>query len=67
MVSLHFGWRSGELITTLLRPIVFEHISGLLTTSEQYSVLLVERAVVGLLRLCLIVAQFVRFHLIAPN
>ncbi|KAF9049397.1 Sec7-domain-containing protein [Hymenopellis radicata] len=41
-----------------LWPIVFEHLSGLLSTPEQYSVLLVERAVVGLLRLCLIVAQF---------
>lgn len=38
---------------------MFEHISALLSTPEQYSVLLVERAVVGLLRLCLLVAQVV--------
>ncbi|KAK0448274.1 uncharacterized protein EV420DRAFT_1567117 [Desarmillaria tabescens] len=40
-----------------LWPIVFEHLSNLLSSSEQYSVLLIERAVVGLLRLCLILAQ----------
>ncbi|KAJ7632227.1 hypothetical protein FB45DRAFT_989797 [Roridomyces roridus] len=38
-------------------PIVFEHLSALLSTSTQYSFLLIERAVVGLLRLCLIIAQ----------
>ncbi|KII88730.1 hypothetical protein PLICRDRAFT_41948 [Plicaturopsis crispa FD-325 SS-3] len=38
-------------------PIVFEHLSALLTSSTQYSVLLIERAIVGLLRLCLILAQ----------
>jgi len=41
----------------LTRPIVFEHLSALLSTSTQYSVLLVERAVVSLLRICLILAQ----------
>ncbi|KAJ7470334.1 hypothetical protein FB451DRAFT_1339866 [Mycena latifolia] len=40
-----------------LWPIVFEHLSALLATSTQYSFLLIERAVVGLLRLCLIVAK----------
>ncbi|KAF8350870.1 Sec7-like domain is implicated in guanine nucleotide exchange function [Amanita rubescens] len=40
-----------------LWPIVFEHLSALLTTSTQYSALLIERAVVSLLRLCLILAQ----------
>ncbi|KAI0797843.1 Sec7-domain-containing protein [Abortiporus biennis] len=39
-----------------LWPIVFEHMSGLLSAASQYSVLLVERAVVGLLRICLILA-----------
>lgn len=39
------------------RPIVFEHLSALLSASAQYSILLIERAVVGLLRLCLILAQ----------
>ncbi|KAJ7168148.1 hypothetical protein C8R43DRAFT_983232 [Mycena crocata] len=39
-----------------LWPIVFEHLSALLNTSTQYSFLLIERAVVGLLRLCLIIA-----------
>ena len=33
------------------RPIVFEHISALLETAIQYSVLLIERAIVGLFRL----------------
>lgn len=40
-----------------LWPIVFEHLSALLATSAQYSFLLIERAVVGLLRLCLILAK----------
>ncbi|KAK2467063.1 hypothetical protein APHAL10511_001321 [Amanita phalloides] len=40
-----------------LWPIVFEHLSALLTTSTQYSALLIERAVVSLLRMCLILAQ----------
>ncbi|KAJ7929284.1 Sec7-like domain is implicated in guanine nucleotide exchange function [Mycena leptocephala] len=38
-------------------PIVFEHLSALLSTSTQYSFLLIERAVVALLRLCLIIAK----------
>ncbi|TRM59389.1 hypothetical protein BD626DRAFT_550235 [Schizophyllum amplum] len=38
------------------RPIVFGHLSALLSSAAQYSALLVERAVVGLLRLCLILA-----------
>jgi golgi-specific brefeldin A-resistance guanine nucleotide exchange factor 1 len=45
------------------RPIVFEHLSALLSASTQYSMLLIERAVVGLLRLCLILAQKVRSFL----
>ncbi|GLB35139.1 putative guanine nucleotide exchange [Lyophyllum shimeji] len=40
-----------------LWPIVFEHLSALLSTSTQYSVLLIERAVVSLLRVCSILAQ----------
>ncbi|KAJ7445765.1 hypothetical protein B0H11DRAFT_2162552 [Mycena galericulata] len=40
-----------------LWPIVFEHLSALLSTSTQYSFLLIERAVVGLLRLCLIISE----------
>ncbi|KAF5386877.1 hypothetical protein D9615_001681 [Tricholomella constricta] len=40
-----------------LWPIVFEHLSALLSASTQYSVLLIERAVVSLLRVCLILAQ----------
>jgi hypothetical protein len=39
------------------RPIVFEHLSALLSTPTQYSVLLIERAVVNLLRLCRLLAQ----------
>jgi brefeldin A-resistance guanine nucleotide exchange factor 1 len=45
------------------RPIVFEHLSALLSSSTQYSILLIERAVVGLLRLCLILAPKVK-HLV---
>ena len=33
------------------RPVIFEHISALLETAIQYSVLLIERAIVGLFRL----------------
>ncbi|KAJ3515961.1 hypothetical protein NLJ89_g1417 [Agrocybe chaxingu] len=40
-----------------LWPIVFEHLSALLSSSTQYSILLIERAVVCLLRLCQILAQ----------
>jgi hypothetical protein len=42
------------------RPIVFEHLSALLSTPTQYSVLLIERAVVNLLRLCRLLAQKAR-------
>ncbi|KAJ6500445.1 hypothetical protein C8R45DRAFT_896478 [Mycena sanguinolenta] len=38
-------------------PIVFEHLSALLSASTQYSFLLIERAVVALLRLCLMIAK----------
>ncbi|KAH8108152.1 Sec7-domain-containing protein [Cristinia sonorae] len=38
-------------------PVVFEHLSALLSTSAQYSILLIERAVVGLLRICQILAS----------
>ncbi|KAF8498362.1 Sec7-domain-containing protein [Gautieria morchelliformis] len=37
--------------------VVFDHLSNLLSLAERYSMLLIERAVVGLLRLCLIVAE----------
>ncbi|KAI0064698.1 Sec7-domain-containing protein [Artomyces pyxidatus] len=37
-----------------LWPIIFEHLTALLSKSTQYSVLLIERAVVSLLRICLI-------------
>lgn len=40
---------------------VFEHLSALLSDADRYSMLLIERAVVGLLRLCLIVAEKVIF------
>jgi golgi-specific brefeldin A-resistance guanine nucleotide exchange factor 1 len=39
------------------RPIIMEHLTALLSTPEQYSILLVERAVVGLLRLGRILAS----------
>lgn len=41
------------------RPIIFEYIETLLNSAQSYSVLLIERAVVGLLRLCLIVSESV--------
>ncbi|CAL1704279.1 unnamed protein product [Somion occarium] len=40
-----------------LWPIINEHLSALLSTPTQYSILLIERAVVGLLRICLILAD----------
>ncbi|KZV62609.1 Sec7-like domain is implicated in guanine nucleotide exchange function [Peniophora sp. CONT] len=39
-----------------LWPILFEHVSALLTSSGRYSILLIERAVVALLRICSILA-----------
>jgi brefeldin A-resistance guanine nucleotide exchange factor 1 len=41
------------------RPVIFEYISALLGSAQSYSVLLIERAVVGLLRLCLLVSETV--------
>ncbi|KAG9016191.1 GDP/GTP exchange factor for ARF [Tulasnella sp. JGI-2019a] len=43
-------------------PIVFDHLSGILKASERFSILLIERAVVGLLRLCLIIAEKPSLH-----
>ncbi|KAH9484177.1 hypothetical protein JR316_0003657 [Psilocybe cubensis] len=40
-----------------LWPIVFEHLSAVLSTPTEYSILLIERAVVCLLRLCQLLAQ----------
>ena len=40
-------------------PIIFEYLSSLLSSAQSYSVLLIERAVVGLLRLCLVVSETV--------
>ncbi|OCF55504.1 Sec7 domain-containing protein [Kwoniella mangroviensis CBS 10435] len=54
MVSL--ASRSKENIAETW-PIIFEYISSLLSSAQSYSVLLIERAVVGLLRLCLIVSE----------
>jgi hypothetical protein len=44
----------------LLRPIIFDYISSLLSSAQSYSILLIERAVVGLLRLCLLICDQVR-------
>ena len=41
----------------LNRPVIFEHLSALLATPNQYSILLIERAVVALLRLCRLLAK----------
>ncbi|KAJ3556534.1 hypothetical protein NM688_g1976 [Phlebia brevispora] len=38
-------------------PVVFEHLSAVLSTPLQYSILLIERAVVGLLRICQLLAR----------
>ncbi len=38
----------------------FEHLSGLLKNADRFSSLLIERAVFGLLRICLILATEVR-------
>ncbi len=43
------------------RPLVFSHVSGILASPTQFSILLVERAVVGLLRIALILASQVRW------
>ncbi len=43
-----------------IRPIIFDYISSLLTSAQSYSILLIERAVVGLLRLCLLICDQVR-------
>ncbi|KAL4065359.1 hypothetical protein V8B97DRAFT_2022848 [Scleroderma yunnanense] len=40
-----------------LWPVIFEHLSALLSAAIHYSVLLIERAIVALLRLCLILSQ----------
>ena len=45
---------------TQIRAMVFEHISSLLSSAIRFSDLLIERAVVGLLKLCLILAEKVR-------
>lgn len=42
-------------------PVIFEYISMLLGSAQSYSVLLIERTVVGLLRLCLIVSETVSY------
>lgn len=64
MVSLRLcsGLTSTPRLLTLAcaffpsRPIVFEHLSMLLSSASVYSILLIERAVVGLLRLCLVLS-----------
>ncbi|KAG8899424.1 GDP/GTP exchange factor for ARF [Tulasnella sp. 408] len=47
----------GVMFICVYRPIVFEHISGLLKAAERFGIILIERAVVGLLRLNLILAE----------
>jgi brefeldin A-resistance guanine nucleotide exchange factor 1 len=50
-----------------VRPIVFDFIAALLTSAQLYSVLLIERAVTGLLRLCLLICDQVRAPLLGPE
>lgn len=47
----------GVMLICACRPIVFENISGLLKAAERFGIILIERAVVGLLRLNLILAE----------
>lgn len=54
----------GVLLTCVHRPVVFEHISGLLKAPERFGIILIERAVVGLLRLGLILAEQVSLVLV---
>jgi len=42
---------------TVLRPTVFDHLNDLLSRAASHSTLLVERAVVSLIRLCGVVTQ----------
>ena len=44
-------------------PILFEYLEQVLGSAQSYSVLFIERAVVGLLRLCLIVSESVSGYL----
>lgn len=44
-------------LTGETRPIVFEHISALLETATQHSVLLIERAIAGLFRLASLIIE----------
>jgi brefeldin A-resistance guanine nucleotide exchange factor 1 len=46
------GNSCSEADTLCDRPLVFDHLSHVLSTAESHSILLIERAVVGLLRLC---------------
>lgn len=39
------------------RPVAYEHLSALLSSASSYNVLLVERAIAGLWRLLLIIAN----------
>jgi brefeldin A-resistance guanine nucleotide exchange factor 1 len=56
-------YHSYSFIKLTPRPIIFEYISTLLGSAQSFSVLLIERAVVGLLRLCLVVSETVsRLH-----
>lgn len=41
----------------MIRPVVYEHLSALLSSAARYSALLIERVVVGLWRLCFILAK----------
>lgn len=44
-------------LTSWNRPIVFEFISSLLSSAQSYSILLIERAVTALLKLCLLICD----------
>lgn len=60
MVSSYLiGGNQNILTSFLCRPIVFEHISALLSSPQHYSILLIERAVVCLLRLVQLLAPHV--------
>lgn len=48
----------------ITRPIVFDHLSSVLSQAQWFSILLVERAVVGLLKMCRLAADAVRLFIV---
>jgi golgi-specific brefeldin A-resistance guanine nucleotide exchange factor 1 len=49
-------------LLTASRPVMFEHLNDVLSHASSHSVLLVERAVVGLIKICSVLAQKVSIY-----